>query len=151
MWIFMIDQLISLSNQWNQWCEMNLKILQKKFLIFFRTFFSRWIWFQELEMDGLPNLRILKNWTLVGLHCYLFFSLNFVGVFANEYPPRITSSFSRVSASKKNHKQEVPSFILPSSSAVSLFSLLCFCFSGSAQPVSSKSKRRVSSAQCFEN
>lgn len=46
-------------------------------------------------MDGLPNLRILKNWTLVGLHCYLFFSLNFVGVFANEYPPRITSSFSR--------------------------------------------------------
>ena len=63
-------------------------------------------------MDGLPNLRILKNWTLVGLHCYLFFSLNFVGVFANEYPPRITSSFSRVSASKKNHKQEVPSFIL---------------------------------------
>jgi len=46
-------------------------------------------------MDGLPNLRILKNWTLVGLHCYLFFSLNFVGIFANEYPPRITSSFSR--------------------------------------------------------
>ena len=49
------------------------------------------------KMDGLPNLRILKNWTLVGLHCYLFFSLNFVGIFANEYPPRITSSFSRVS------------------------------------------------------
>ena len=60
-------------------------------------------------MDGLPNLRILKHWTLIGFHCYLFFSLNFVGVFANEYPPRI-SSYSRVS--DVVDKQEVSLFSL---------------------------------------
>ena len=68
-------------------------------------------------MDGLPNLKILKHWTLIGLHCYLFFSLNFVGVFANEYPPRISSSYSRVS--EVADKQEV-----------SLFSLFVYFFQG---------------------
>ena len=71
-------------------------------------------------MDGLPNLRILKHWTLIGFHCYLFFSLNFVGVFANEYPPRI-SSYSRVS--DVVDKQEV-----------SLFSLFVYFFQGQPPP-----------------
>ena len=40
---------------------------------------------------GLPNLNIIKRWTLVGFNCYLFLSLNFVGIFAQEAPARLAN------------------------------------------------------------
>ncbi len=38
---------------------------------------------------GLPKLSIMKNWSLVFLNTYLIFSLNFIGIFGQETPPRI--------------------------------------------------------------
>lgn len=42
-----------------------------------------------MDVLGLPKFHLLKHWTLIGLNCYLLFSLNFAGVFAQEFPPRL--------------------------------------------------------------
>jgi len=39
---------------------------------------------------GLPKLGLIKHWTLLGLNCYLLLSLNFVGIFAQDSPHRLS-------------------------------------------------------------
>ena len=51
-----------------------------------------------MEGIGLPKLGLIKHWTLLGLNCYLFLSLNFVGIFAQDSPHRLSDhQHSRVS------------------------------------------------------
>ena len=41
------------------------------------------------NMEGIGWPRFDLRWTLVGFHCYLIFSLNFVGLFAQQTPQKI--------------------------------------------------------------
>ena len=41
------------------------------------------------NMEGIGWPKFDLRWTLVGFHCYLIFSLNFVGLFAQQTPQKI--------------------------------------------------------------
>ena len=51
------------------------------------------------NMEGIGWPKFDLRWTLVGFHCYLIFSLNFVGLFAQQTPQKIDY---RVRKSKVN-------------------------------------------------
>lgn len=55
-------------------------------------------------MEGIGWPKFDLRWTLVGFHCYLIFSLNFVGLFAQQTPQKIDYRGQHFRASPQDNK-----------------------------------------------
>lgn len=60
--------------------------------------------FLQGNMEGIGWPKFDLRWTLVGFHCYLIFSLNFVGLFAQQTPQKIDYRGQHFRASPQDNK-----------------------------------------------